>query len=164
MKRNFLFNLLLFLLYSLCYSQQKFTFEKPEFNIKIDLSEQFKIDDYTKVNQTGFFGQTNESIFSADICNKPECWYVEVTKGYDNFTVFNNRVDDIIKNSGENINKYIVRRDSNILEIVLNQYGLMHTKVFKYNGNTILVYMRCYECNDNLEIVKKRFKERFNNK
>lgn len=164
MKKIFLINLILFSVFTLSYSQQKFTFEKPEFKIKIDFSEQFKINDYTKENQAGFFGQTNESIFSADICNKPECWYVEVTKGYENFTVFNNRVDDIIKNSSENLNKYIVRRDNNVFEIVLNQYGLMHTKVYKYNGNTVLVYMRCYECNDDLEIVKKRFKERFNNK
>lgn len=162
MRKKLLISILFLSFCSIGFAQ-KITFEKPEFKIKIDFSEQFKISDYTKENQSGFFGQTNESIFSADICSKPECWYVEVTKGYENFTIFNNRVDDIIKNSEENINKYIVKRDNNVIEIVLNQYGLMHTRVYKHNGNTILVYMRCYECNDDLELVKKKFKEKFNN-
>ncbi len=145
------------------FAQEKYVFEKPEFKIKINLSQQFKVDDFTNQNQSGFFGQTNESLFSADICNKPECWYIEVTKGYENFTVFSNRVEDIKKNSKENLKDYIVKKDNNVYEIVLNQYGLMYTKVFKYNGNTVLVYMRCYQCNDGLELVKKTFNERFIN-
>ncbi|WP_396142742.1 hypothetical protein [Flavobacterium sp.] len=145
------------------FAQEKYVFEKPEFKIKINLNQPFKIDDFTNQNQSGFFGQTNESLFSADICNKPECWYIEVTKGYENFTVFSNRVEDIKKNSTENLKNYIVKKDNNVYEIVLNQYGLMYTKVFKYNGNTVLVYMRCYQCNDDLELVKKTFNERFIN-
>ena len=145
------------------FAQEKYVFEKPELKIKINLSQQFKVDDFTNQNQSGFFGQTNESLFSADICNKPECWYIEVTKGYENFTVFSNRVEDIKKNSKENLKDYIVKKDNNVYEIVLNQYGLMYTKVFKYNGNTVLVYMRCYQCNDDLELVKKTFNDRFIN-
>lgn len=154
---------LLLLNITFSFAQEKYVFEKPEFKIKINLNQPFKVDDFTNQNQSGFFGQTNESLFSADICNKPECWYVEVTKGYEYFTVFSNRVEDIKKNSTENLNNFIVKKDSNVYEIVLNQYGLMYTKVFKYNGNTILVYMRCYQCNDDLELVKKTFNERFIN-
>jgi hypothetical protein len=154
---------LLLLNITFSFAQEKYVFEKPEFKIKINLNQQFKVDDFTNQNQSGFFGQTNESLFSADICNKPECWYIEVTKGYENFTVFSNRVEDIKKNSTENLKNYIVKKDNNVYEIVLNQYGLMYTKVFKYNGNTVLVYMRCYQCNDDLELVKKTFNERFIN-
>lgn len=145
------------------FAQEKYVFEKPEFKIKINLSQPFKVDDFTNQNQSGFFGQTNESLFSADVCNEPECWYIEVTKGYENFTVFSNIVEEIKKNSSENLKNYIVKKDNNLYEIVLNQYGLMYTKVFKYNGNTVLVYMRCYQCNDDLELIKKTFNERFIN-
>ncbi len=163
MKTKISATLLLLLNITFSFAQEKYVFEKPEFKVKINLSEQFKVDDFTNQNQSGFFGQTNESLFSADICNKPECWYIEVTKGYENFTVFSNRVEDIKKNSTENLKNYIVKKDNNVYEIVLNQYGLMYTKVFKYNGNTVLVYMRCYQCNDDLELVKKTFNERFIN-